>query len=1006
MRFIRRCLMAASYVLVSLGSAQAVTIGETAVLPWGDTQNGNLLLAQSATLAQAATIQSLSFYVTAASGNLILGIYDATGPHGGPGALKASTASFTPKTGWNTAKVATPVSLAAGTYWLAYLPSNNNLSFLKTDGSSGNNCVYYSYNFGSPPSRFSSSPASCAPTIWSLYATLTTSSSGSASVNGACGSSNGGSDSGAPTANLCSAGTASTISGSGPWSWSCAGSGGGTTATCSAKKVASAQPVNGACGSSNGGSDSSAPTANLCSAGTASTVGGSGPWSWSCAGVSGGTTASCSASVKTASSGSSGSTSSSGSSGSDPTSGVLPSYDDAYANWKNAGLLSVGGIPNRTTVCATVNPLGGGQDDFTNIQNAINKCPAGQVVQLGVGAFTVHMADLPIQISTGIVLRGLGNCNGSSVPYCQTSITVANGLLKFTGGACGTSTSAEVSCTGYPGIIVSPGGLYNWSWAQCGNSGTIATSCGAAPLAVDAAQGQTTIQISSTTNYSVGMWVLIDEASGAGWVKDPLNAWTKFGSVWAASDWLSSSGSPATGRVMWSKSENGSGWDFGSSYPYQAGSVGCWFSFCDRPTAELHRITSIGAGPCPGPKCTLTFDDPLTVAFRQSGGHNAQVYWPSDNQSGSSVGSLTTYAGIENMSFLRFPSGSIEMNLCAYCWVKNVEVSEWYGGGIGVSYTARTEIDNVVVDNIWDSVNSGGEYPIGIDSASTEILLQNSITNIAGKGMVARAGGAGSVIAYNYIDDTMYDAESGIGDYWVDMGVNASHYSGPHHVLFEGNWGDNLDNDHTHGNSMYITFFRNQGAGLRTPFVDPSINETVNDSAGVGYACGTTGATGCHQNPPGPLRAAGPMAYNYWFAFVGNVLGLAGETTAANGWSYQGDSTGKRMFMLGWNDGPGGQDPYLNAVSGSYIFRHGDYDYVNGKIADWTSGYSQTLPNSFYLSSAPSFFGAGASCKYPWPWITPTGSSPIQSPSGTGCTANSALPAKARWDAGKPFVQP
>ena len=94
----------------------------------------------------------------------------------------------------------------------------------------------------------------------------------------------------------------------------------------------------------------------------------------------------------------------------DPTSGVLPSYDDAYANWKNAGLQSVGGIPNRTTVCATVNPLGGGQDDFANIQNAINKCPAGEVVQLGAGAFTVHMADLPIQISTGIVLRGTGAC--------------------------------------------------------------------------------------------------------------------------------------------------------------------------------------------------------------------------------------------------------------------------------------------------------------------------------------------------------------------------------------------------------------------------------------------------------------------------------------------------------------------------------------------------------------------------------------------------------------------
>ena len=130
------------------------------------------------------------------------------------------------------------------------------------------------------------------------------------------------------------------------------------------------------------------------------------------------------------------------------------------------------------------------------------------------------------------------------------------------------------------------------------------------------------------------------------------------------------------------------------------------------------------------------------------------------------------------------------------------------------------------------SVNNGGEYPIALDSASTEILITNSITNFGGKGMVARAGGAGSVVSYSYVDDTMYDAQSGIGDYWVDMGMNASHYSGPHHVLFEGNWADNLDNDNTHGNSMYMTFFRNQGTGLRTPFTDPSNGDAVNDATG------------------------------------------------------------------------------------------------------------------------------------------------------------------------------
>jgi 2',3'-cyclic-nucleotide 2'-phosphodiesterase (5'-nucleotidase family) len=54
-------------------------------------------------------------------------------------------------------------------------------------------------------------------------------------------------------------------------------------------------PTNGACGSSSGQTLSAAPTTNLCSAGTASAVSGTGPWTWSCTGAAGGTTASCSA---------------------------------------------------------------------------------------------------------------------------------------------------------------------------------------------------------------------------------------------------------------------------------------------------------------------------------------------------------------------------------------------------------------------------------------------------------------------------------------------------------------------------------------------------------------------------------------------------------------------------------------------------------------------------------------------------------------------------------------
>lgn len=58
-------------------------------------------------------------------------------------------------------------------------------------------------------------------------------------------------------------------------------------------------PVNGTCGTSHNGIFSAIPVANLCSAGTVITLTGTGSWRWNCAGTSGGTTASCNASIQT-----------------------------------------------------------------------------------------------------------------------------------------------------------------------------------------------------------------------------------------------------------------------------------------------------------------------------------------------------------------------------------------------------------------------------------------------------------------------------------------------------------------------------------------------------------------------------------------------------------------------------------------------------------------------------------------------------------------------------------
>ena len=70
-------------------------------------------------------------------------------------------------------------------------------------------------------------------------------------------------------------------------------------------------------------------------------------------------------------------------------SSLLPADRNASANWKMAGLQSVGGIPNRTTSCATLSPIGGGADDTSAMQAAINACGTDQVLNLAAGTFTL-----------------------------------------------------------------------------------------------------------------------------------------------------------------------------------------------------------------------------------------------------------------------------------------------------------------------------------------------------------------------------------------------------------------------------------------------------------------------------------------------------------------------------------------------------------------------------------------------------------------------------------------
>ena len=274
--------------------------------------------------------------------------------------------------------------------------------------------------------------------------------------DGSCGASNGAGSLTAPSANLCSVGTPSAVEGDGPWTWSCGGSGGGSTAWCSAPVL-----VNGSCGSSSGADFLNAPSAYLCSAGEPSSVAGDGPWTWSCAGWNGGSTASCSALLAV-----------NGSCGSSNETGFLtaPSANlcgvgapssvvgDGPWTWSCAG--SNGGVTASCRAQLTVNGSCGSSNgaDFLNAPSAY-LCGAGAPSSVtGTGPWNWSCAGR----------NGGATASCSALPVINGSCGSANdadALSAPTTNLCSSGTASQV------------GGEGPWNWTCAGSNGGAAASC-------------------------------------------------------------------------------------------------------------------------------------------------------------------------------------------------------------------------------------------------------------------------------------------------------------------------------------------------------------------------------------------------------------------------------------------------------------------------------------------------------------------------------------------------
>jgi hypothetical protein len=584
---------------------------------------------------------------------------------------------------------------------------------------------------------------------------------------------------------------------------------------------------------------------------------------------------------------------------------------DRITTWKPG---VPGGVPARSKVCANVAAAtygNGAKDATAGIQAAIEACPAGEVVLLSAGIFTINGGNL-LLIDKGITLRGMGPA--------QTT------LQKTDGAKPGVEAQGPHPS---PVVILGPS-----RWAD--NTGGFARSTA---LTADAAKGGYSITVASTSGLHPGQTVLLDELSGAAWQTDPCGR----GQIWAAPDW----------RVVWQLHKPGQPMDDALKLPANAANQDAfgWFSRIDRPTAEIKQIAGISGN-------TITFSTPIHISYRTS--HTAQLSSYSMQR--------TAGAGIEELKVVGGDNGNIRFQWCDACWARSIDNTQWHDEGFAVDLSFRTEIrDSYVHDAAWAQPGGGG-YAISLSHGSSEVLVENSIIMKANKVMVVRSSGAGSVFGYNYVDDGYINTNGG----WIEVGLNASHMAGSHHVLFEGNYSFNFDSDMTHGSVIYHTIFRNYLTGLRAPFNNQLGGALIDDA---------------NQPNHKPIRAAGGQAYSYWDTFVGNVLGSPGRVSS---WVYEGFKGIPTIWLLGWDSWP----PYPNDPNvAATTVRHGNYDYVTNSVVWDPRITDHTLPASLYLTQKPAFFNAGKG--YIWPWVDPVGTTKVY-----------VLPAKARYDAGTPFVQP
>jgi len=593
-----------------------------------------------------------------------------------------------------------------------------------------------------------------------------------------------------------------------------------------------------------------------------------------------------------------------------------------YEQWARANVGVSGGIPSAsytqcvTSQCNTVTSAGASAT-ATQINAALASAPSNTYVLLPAGTYNSLG-------SSGICLGAVcGNSMNKNVALRGSGANSTFLVPTAIGPNCGNGRSANI-CMGDTSIF--PGG--NNTMPPCGGAGS--THC--ATWASGYAQGATTITISGVGTAGIlnGDYIVLDQGNSTTDSGGLLSACNTYVGQAGASFICSQEGAGGQGRCTGGSGCPNSGTVFEADHQQWVQVVSGCSTSCN------------GAGPY-----TLTITPGLYGTDWNVENPVYGVWFPG----------AAGYKGVENLSIDNNTAGSqgnFSMYNCPNCWVKNVRSMNSIRSHVTVFLAPRAEVRDSYFYRTQNGTNQsyGIEYgePSGCDQ-----LFENNIFQQISSPLVG-GGGCGVVAGYNFsISDNYNPSTYGQGTY-------PNHDANNVFNLYEGNIFNNLDCDAIHGSGGVNTIFRNW------------LN---------GYDWNQGG------HPVNQIMAVDLDAYCRGYNIIGNVLGTPGihniyQTATPSAIT----QTTPSVYVFGYANGVLGSFSGMSndTLAASTSMRWGNYDVVNGTVrwnsteaapgattylnANFTTSYfnslAHTLPDSFYYSSKPSWWGTMA-----WPPIGP-----------------------------------